>query len=534
MSHRRKVKSDGEKDEVLSLNENPPATHEDLLRKIKELEKKNKELEDQNRDLDNRNKDLDNRNKDLEEEVEILKEILQTKGVDLEGAMDEIKELRRRVNMNSTNSSKPPSSDGYRKPSPKSQRVRTGRKRGGQPGHTGHGIVLPHEADVSIPCYPTQCEGCPRFDDCKDSGFETAEKRYTVDVEFSTKVTEHVVFRHRRCPESSEDVSGEFPEGVSAHIQYGDSVAIVAGLLNTYGAVSDQRISTLMRSLFGITVSPGTVVSMVDRCHRVIAPVLEQIRKKVVGSEVVNFDETGARTEGKLFWVHNSSTPEYTFQTISTRRGTIGMEENGVLPAFKGVAVHDCWMSYWKMDGIEHATCGAHFLRELNAIEEMEPGHRWPKQFRELLLSMKSMKESVQGSGGDQLPKDVLDGFSERYDSIMALADMECPPPPEPSVKRRGRRRKGKERALIERFQALKGSVCMFAYDFRVPFDNNQAERDVRNVKTKIKVSGCFRSREGASNYLSVMSYLSTARKHGINPHEAMSAAFDGKPDIVL
>ena len=177
---------------------------------------------------------------------------------------------------------------------------------------------------------------------------------------------------------------------------------------------------------------------------------------------------------------------------------------------------------------MSHGICNAHILRELKGIEEMEPNHVWPRLFRLFLLSMKASREDAQGNGSDMLPIGQLREFDERFDRIMNLANRERPPPPA------GVRGKGKERALIERLSGLKAAVCLFIYDFEVPFDNNQAERDLRNVKTKVKVSGCFRSIGGGQDYLDVMSYLSTGRKHNVGAFPALMAAFDGNPQIVL
>lgn len=504
----------------------------DLLECIRKLKDEKKRLEDENKRLEDKNKEIEDKIKEIDEENRVIKYILNLKGLD--NILDEYKDLVRRVHMNSSNSSKPPSSDGYVKPAPKSRRIKTGMKRGGQAGHKGHNMPIPHESDMIMLHYPEKCKDCTHFDECSTTNFVCRESRYVVDLVMNTKVTEHRAFRAKRCQFSDKPANGQFLEGVTAHVQYGDSVSVVAGLLSTHGAVSCSRISSLMRSMFGITVSPGTVVSMVSRCAEKVSDTLGAIKERIIDSKVVNFDETGARTEGKLFWVHNSSTPEYTFQTVSTKRGMRGMEENGVLPKFEGVAVHDCWSAYWRYDQIEHGTCGAHFLRELTGIGEMEPKHKWPKQFAELLMSMKSAKERAQSSDKTHLSKQELDDFGKKYDSIMCLADDECPSPPESSDRGRGRPKKGKERSLIERLQTYKNSVGLFIHDFDVPFDNNQAERDVRNVKTKIKVSGCFRSREGAQNYLDVMSYLGTGRKHGVNPFNALAAAFRGQSDIVL
>ena len=468
--------------------------------------------------------------RDLKKEIERLNGVIAS-------LQDELKESVRKNRMDSTNSSKPPSSDGYRKPKPVSLRVKSGRRPGGQPGHAGRSMSVPHEPDEVIEHYPAECKGCSRLSECRSgSTFRCSESRYVVDAVMLTKVTEH-----RRidaaCPMASTEsrpMSGSFPENVKAHVQYGDSFAIVAGLLDTYGAMSDSRISELMRAFFGVTLSPGTVVSMTKRCAEMVGPALPSIRESVIRSPVAHFDESGVRTGGTLEWIHNSSTDSFTYLTLSPKRGIIGIEENGVLPQFSGIAVHDCWSPYFRYEDVKHSVCCAHILRELKGIELNEPDRRWPGMFEYLLLSMKSAKEDAQARGENHLTDRDWDYYDWFYELALKVADMECPPPPEPTIKRRGRKNKGHERSLIERLGSLKNQLFLFAKDFQVPFDNNQAERDIRVAKIKTNVSGCFRSIEGAQCYLDITSYLSTARKHGIGMFDALTSAFNGKTDFIL
>lgn len=449
---------------------------------------------------------------------------------------DTIKELKRQLGQNSNNSSKPPSSDGYSKPSPKSQRQKTGRKPGGQKGHKGSNMAIPHDPDEVKHHLPDKCKTCPHLTQClqSDTVFRCAEKRYTVDAVVTTHVTEHRSLKADNCPCGEELAAGQFPSDVTAYVQYGDSVCVLVGLLSTYGAVSAMRIHTLVGSLLGVRLSTGTVISMVKKCAAKVGPTMEKIRDLITKSDVGNFDETGARLAGVLNWVHNSSTPEYTYQTINRKRGKIGIDANGVLPNFNGVAMHDCWSPYWKYDGIIHAICNAHLLRELTGIEDNEPDHTWASAFKALLRSMKKAKGKAMARGKTELSYYYLHKFDLEYDRIMEIADRECPLPADPPKKKKGRKKKGKERALIERLMILKDAVCLFIHDFKVPFDNNQAERDVRNVKTKVKVSGCFRSENGAQNYLDIMSYLSTGNKHGVSVFEALTSAFAGNAEVVL
>lgn len=454
----------------------------------------------------------------------------------IEELQEIIKELRRQLGENSQNSSKPPSSDGYQKPAPKSQRKKTGKKPGGQKGHAGSHMELPHEPDEVKQHLPGKCQTCSHLANCLASGqvFRCGEKRYVVEAEVRTKVTEHQSMKAVCCPCGEEGLTGAFPEGVKGYMQYGDSVTVLAGLLSAYGCISIHRIHVLLGSLLGVKLSTGTIGAMVTKCAEKVGETMERIRSKVAGAKVAHFDETGIRVGGKLLWVHNSSTAKLTYQSVHEKRGQEGMEDNGVLPQFTGIAVHDCWSPYWKYGESEHAVCCAHLLRELTGIQESNPEHTWASDFMELLISMKTVKEKAEAKEKTALSYYYLRKFSKKYDQVMELADSQCPAPPESPNKKKGTRKKGRERSLIERLKRLKASVCLFVHNFPVPFDNNQAERDVRYVKTKVKVSGCFRTKSGAKDFLDIMSFLGTGIKHHVSVFDALTAAFSGNPLIVL
>ena len=382
---------------------------------------------------------------------------------------------------------------------------------------------------------PEKCKCCSNLTSClaSDNVFECDNSRYVIEAKITTHVVEHQLITAKNCPCGEKILTGEFPKDVKAYVQYGDSLTVLSGLLSTYGAVSLNRIHVLLSSLLNISITPGTICNMVKRCAQKVGPVMEKVKELLIRADVGHFDETGLRALGKLFWVHNSSNSTLTYQTVNSKRGSEGMDDNGVLTNFTGVACHDGWMSYQNYEEIKHALCCAHLLRELNAVKENEEQHKWADKFSALLLDMKSAKESAISNGIKEFTKEQLDAFSKKYDELMSLADKESPPP-NFEKKTRGRRKLGKTRALIERLKKFKEDVCRFAHNFAVPFDNNQAERDVRNVKTKVKVSGCFRSLEGAQNYVKLMSFISTGNKHGISAFETLTSAFSGNADIIL
>ena len=536
-----------------SPQEHDTESRDELLERIRRLEEDNQRKEDEV--------------KRLKKEVDIFRKILRAKGIDVDDALavfsetdadsilDEMKELRRKVNMNSGNSSMPPSSDRpWNKSKKRSLRTKTGRKTGGQIGHKGSTISIPHEADSVVMLYPPGCRDCHKRGICESEGvFSCAEKRTVVDIEVSTTVTEYRALRRGPCPSASaEGNTGIFPEGVNAYVQYGDGVAIVAGILDSYGAMSDKRIAEVINGMSGLSMSASTVIAMTERCAEAVAPAMEPIADAIIAGTITHCDETGTKamveeekesvseacgneiertTESvcRNVWIHGASNQEFTCLRRSTIRGYGGMVEAGLLPLLEGTIIHDCWAPYWKFEGLRHGLCNAHILRELKGVTENKPEHGWAGDFAELLIRMKKAKEDAIADKQSSLTADVLEGFHRRYAEILGVADMECPPPPEPSVKKRGKPKLGKERSLIERLRLREDEICLFIDDFSVSFDNNLAERAFRFVKTKTKVSGCFRSSRCLQQYLDIMSYIDTARKHGVSAFKALSMAFDGQ-----
>jgi len=312
----------------------------ELEKKIKELEKenkalnkKNKVLDKKNKVLDKKNQTLDEENKALDEEIEILKGLLRTKGIEFEEVLAENRELKRQVGKNSTNSSWPSSRDVFNRPPPKSRRYQTGKKPGGQKGHTGCNLPKSEEADITIRHYPPECKGCVHFDECKESNFQCHESRQVFDIVTIRTVTEHQVLRPKHC-KCSKDVSkmtGQFPEDVKARTQYGDNTSMMASILSTEGAVSYSRISKLMRSFFNIGISVATIKSMVSKTAKKAAPLMDIIRQLLIRSKIACFDETGARVNGLLMWMHCSVNALFTLLSIDPKRGEKGIRHNGVL-----------------------------------------------------------------------------------------------------------------------------------------------------------------------------------------------------------
>jgi transposase len=444
---------------------------------------------------------------------------------------ERIAELEGRLNQNSSNSSKPPSSDGLRKPSPKSLRKSTGKKVGGQKGHPGAHLTATAKPDEVIHHMPLACYDCPSKESCI-SRARICETREVIDAIVDVKITAHKTLEIT-CPQNGISHKGVFPDNVKAPVTYGENLQALVVALNTIGAVSVNRTHEIVSSIFNIPLSTGTVSAMVSRCAAGLEGIVELISEKVGASPVVNYDETGTRVDGQTMWVHNASTSEYTHLSIHENRGKKGMDAGRILPSFSGIAVHDCWAPYWKYPDIVHALCCAHLLRELIGIEENNPKEKWATAFKKLLLAMKMAKEKAIEKGKDALSRYHLYKFDLLYERIIVQAYRKNPFP-KSIEKKRGRPKKGKVLSLVERLTTHKEAIFLFLKNFAVPFDNNQAERDIRMIKTKTKVSGCFRSIEGASNYLKIMSYVGTAKKLKINSYEAIRQAILGTPDFIF
>lgn len=446
-----------------------------------------------------------------------------------------IRELKEQLNKNSKNSSKPPSSDGLKKPAIKknrSLRESSGKKQGAQEGHDGVHLSVISEPDHTKDHMHSDCTDCPHRAKCLLKAC-TKETRHEVDAVVTVDVTAHNLIEVRECPLHGGIKTGAFPENIKATVQYGKNLQAMVVAFNTVGAVSINRTHEILSSVFNIPLATGTIKNMVTRCAESLKDTYERIRLKMVILGLIHCDETGSRVDGKTCWVHVASDRDYTYLTINQKRGQIDMDAADVLPHARGIIVHDCWGSYWKYQNVTHAICCAHLLRELNGVIENHPEQTWATRFKKLLLDMKKVRDKALLSNKDEVSYYHRHKFDMEYDAIIKTAYKENPLPETP-MKKRGRKKKSKVLNLICRLDNYKGSVCLFIKNLCVPFDNNQAERDLRMVKVKTKVSGCFRSEEGAQEYLTIMSYIGSARKHGINAFTAIREALNGNPDIIF
>jgi transposase len=435
----------------------------------------------------------------------------------------EIETIREQLNQNSQNSSKPPSSDGYKKPFPKSLRKKGGKKPGGQPGHRGHGLKLTGEIKERIRLEPENCPCCGN----SLHGVEgrTVERRYVHEIPKVRIETTVYESQEKTCPHCGTASRGEFSERVRGTQQYGANLKAYIVMLSTYGMVGMRRIKALLESFFGVRISEGSIAGAIGECGERVAVAVGAIKRAVLGAEVVHFDETGMRNRGVLWWLHTASTKLFTYLTIHRRRGKEGMDSGGILPAFAGIAVHDCWKPYW-IYGCVHALCNAHLLRELIGVLESR-GQEWAGGMIGLLLEMKKAVARYREKEKEALSAYLRDTFSAGYDELVREG-MEENPAAKKEAGKRGKAKQSKARLLLERLEEYKEEYLRFTQDFRVPFDNNQAERDFRIGKVKQKVSGCFRSDRGAEAFAVIESFIQTIHKHHANIGEELVKVFQG------
>lgn len=431
--------------------------------------------------------------------------------------------LESQINKNSRNSSKPPSSDGYKKPKPKSLRPNTGKPQGGQEGHQGKTLNQVEEPD-EIKMHRVDC--------CHQCGvsLEDSPARYEKRQVFDIPPMEILVTEHRReiksCPICKSENNAAFPKGVEAPVQYGPRLKALSIYLHDYQLLPYGRIRELLEDLFNQPVSKATLVEAECQVYQALESVEEGIASQLLSSPVVHFDETGLEVNGKKQWIHVASTKSLTHYTVHQKRGQEGMDAGGILPNFDGVAVHDAWKSYFKYE-CEHALCHAHHLRELTGIYEQE-GQQWSKDMIDLLLEMKKTVDSQS-----ILESDTLLSFAQRYDDLIkqGLAEDECLHPPQSFTKpRRGRKKQSPAKNMLDRLQKYRPEVLGFIRFPHIPFDNNQAERDVRMVKVQQKISGTFRNSKGAERFCRIRGYISTMKKQSQAVLEALHSVILGEP----
>jgi len=429
--------------------------------------------------------------------------------------------LLNRITLNSKNSSKPPSADPNRTKS--SNKGKSDRKPGGQKGHNGTRLE-PVEDPDEVTEIKIDRRTLPKGSQYREAGYET---RQVIDVDIARFVTEY------RAQVLEDDQGNRFvasfPEGVNRPVQYGLSLKANAVYMSQHQLIPYDRIRDHFQDQMHIPVSAGSVFNFNQEAYKGLESFEQWAKTELSGSDLLHADETGINVGGKRHWLHCASNSALTLFYPHAKRGTEAMDEMGILPFFQGILCHDHWKPYYRYECV-HALCNAHHLRELERAWEQDH-QQWAQKMQILLIDIAN---EVEDAGG-QLPPDEAKRWRRRYRRLLKNAETECPPPDESQREgKRGKLKRSKARNLLERLRDYEQDVLRFMEVEGVPFTNNQGENDLRMTKVQQKISGCFRSMEGAKIFCRVRSYLSTCRKQGMTATQALTLLFQGKnPDFM-
>ena len=470
---------------------------------------------------------------DLEADNASLRELVDDLRAEIEGLKAKITELEHRAGRNSNNSSLPPSRDDQAARAERTNRAarrkaqrEARRKPGKQPGEPGTHLAQVADPDEVVAHIPTHCGDCGRS--LSSAPVTGREVRQVFDLPVRRReVTEHVT-EWRQCSCGCE-TGGVFPPEATAPTVWGPRVRAYATYLMNRQLIPVERTAEIMSDLLGAPVSTGFLAGLSRLAAEGLGEFNTDLADQVSAVEVVHVDETGTRVAGSKWWWHVASTAALTFLGVHPRRGVAATDEFGILPRFRGVMVHDRWAPYWRYGDAAHAICNAHILRDLGDVGAYPAQAAWAGAMAELLVEAKRRAETAAGTGAEAVPIGERRWLRGRYNAILADAFAVNPEP-------RHRKRNAAERAAYNLAVALEdhaGEILLFMSDLRVPFDNNQAERDLRMAKLQQKISGTFRTEAGAHNFARVRSYIETGRKHGLNPVDLLIDLFMGQPWMI-
>jgi transposase len=459
----------------------------------------------------------------LQQQVESLRQQLDAVQQQVKMLQQKVASLEAQLQQNSRNSNKPPSSDGFKKPSPKSLRKNGERKTGGQQGHSGHTLkkvanpdhihIIPLNECVcgkDLSQIPAMDHECRQVFDLPEPRLEVTENRAEIKC----------------CPDCGQTVRATFPPGVTAPAQYGLRFLGLLVYWNQQQLLPTERIAQMCLDLYGQSISEATILKATELGYQQLEGFETAVIERLQSSSRAHADESGMRVQGKLHWLHSCSTPEVTHYFVHAKRGLEAMQAGGILPVFKGRLIHDFWKPYFRL-GCEHGLCNPHLLRELQALSDLD--HQpWTSDLSQLLLDMNEFAKTQNMAPSAQ----DLDPWLKRYEAILQAGWKLNPILPSSNPPKRGRPKHSKAQNLLDRLQTHRDSILAFLFDPAVPFSNNLAEQDIRMIKVQQKISGCFRTLKGAQHFCRIRSYLSTARKQGRNIFNAIVSAMSGQPFI--
>ena len=426
-----------------------------------------------------------------------------------------VHELEAKLSKDSSNSSKPPSSDGLKR-KPKSLREQSDRKPGGQQGHVGKGLAQVHNPDVIVTHTPTSCTECgSNLEKVQGS---CVEQRQVFDIpQPKINVTEYRV-EEKKCPCCGEITRASFPENIKGPVQYGDRIRALIAYFSHEHFIPVDRVCEIFKDIFGVPLSPGTCANVDERLFANLEIFEAGLKAHLLAAHVLHFDETGMRCEKKLHWVHVASLQAATFYTMHAKRGQEAMDAANILPKYQGTAVHDHWFPYFAYAQMKHGLCNAHHLRELVFVHEQEK-EAWAQQMYDFLIL--ANKEVDKHAELGSLPPEMELQIEQDYQQILTEGFAYHASLPSLPTGKRGKTKQRDGKNLLDRLNEKRDCVLRFVQDFSVLFTNNQGEQDIRMVKLRQKIGGCFRVFRGGEIFCRIRSYISTARKQGWNIWDA-------------
>lgn len=443
--------------------------------------------------------------------------------------------LREKNNKNSSNSSKPPSSDGYSKPAPRSLREKSGKKPGGQKGHKGHGLEKVQADEIEVKKhYPPQCMECPYFASCV-AAMSSIRTGHVYEVKTVVVDVEHKVYSIW-CPMFEEYLRGNMPENVKSTQQYGTSIKSEVVKLWAIGVAAIGRTGELISSYAKRILSEGTISKIISNFGKKCKDLTVKIKEYLQSSKVKGADETGLRVNGVLNWLHVVCNDKATYLYADKKRGFTAIENDGLLINAFGTLVHDCWSPYFKLDNLVHAICLAHIQRELRGAAVREKANaEYFERFEKLLLEMWKAKLDAVEAGLEKLEEEKITQFRLRYRELIEEGLEKFPKPKKKKYALGlGKMPEGKTRSLLLRLQERENEAFRFLEDFDVPYSNNESERSLRGSKIRKAVSKTFRTSEGMDIFAATTTVLDTAQKNGISRADMIKAVFDGTADALL
>ena len=361
---------------------------------------------------------------------------------------ERIKELEARLNMDSTNSSKPPSTDNKLTKVKKPSSFSSKKKRGAQAGHKGKNLKIVAIPDKIELLLPTNCSYCNNLLKSEDS--LKYEKRQLFDLPtIKMQVTEYQAHTIE-CKKCHTINKAEFPKNINATTQYGDNLKSFVSYLNSYQMLPYERIAETIEDLTSHKMSVGTIYNFLNTHYNKLEAFETTLKQSLLKETVLHSDETGVNIKAKLHWVHVASSSVMTYYMIHQKRGRVAMDDMNVIPSYQGILVHDHWTPYNKYTNCSHSYCNAHILRELNGITEKE-NVLWSEDMHRLLINMNIAVHKAKDSAKKALTNAQIQKFTLNYKKIIKSAESYYPPPNDILKKTRGRPKHKKGKNLLDR-----------------------------------------------------------------------------------